>query len=291
MVIVGGGPAGMACALRLSQLIDEHNAKNPDRSSAKKISTCSRRPAKSGNTVSRVRCSIRAPCANCCPASRKKRPSRPRSARKPFTFSRRTANSSFPSRRRRCAITATTSSRSTVLSSGWAARSRKLASPSSPASPARSCSSRASRVTGVRTDDKGVDKQNQPKSNFEPGYDLKAKVGDTRRGPARFAHQATDQHASNSPRPQPANLRRRRKRTLGSSRRDASRPAKSSTPWAGRSRRKNTAAPGFTAAKDNIVSLGFVTGLDYPDPRLDPQHVLQEFKQHPFVARCSRAAR
>src|SRR6266851_434243 len=32
------------------------------------------------------------------------------------------------------------------------------------------------RVTGVRTDDKGVDKHNQPKSNFEPGYDLKAKV-------------------------------------------------------------------------------------------------------------------
>src|SRR5207237_4142105 len=32
------------------------------------------------------------------------------------------------------------------------------------------------RVTGVRTDDKGLDKQNQPKSNFEPGYDLKAKV-------------------------------------------------------------------------------------------------------------------
>ena len=32
------------------------------------------------------------------------------------------------------------------------------------------------RVTGVRTDDKGVDKQNQQKSNFEPGYDLHAKV-------------------------------------------------------------------------------------------------------------------
>src|ERR1700758_338139 len=30
VVIVGGGPAGMACGLRLSQLIDEHNAKNPD---------------------------------------------------------------------------------------------------------------------------------------------------------------------------------------------------------------------------------------------------------------------
>ncbi|MGZ4813657.1 MAG: 4Fe-4S dicluster domain-containing protein, partial [Terriglobales bacterium] len=38
-------------------------------------------------------------------------------------------------------------------------------------------------------------------------------------------------------------------------------------------------------AKDNLVSLGFVTGLDYSDPRLDPHRVLQEFKKHPFIAR------
>src|SRR5246500_1246609 len=30
VVIGGGGPAGMACALRLSQLIDRHNDENPD---------------------------------------------------------------------------------------------------------------------------------------------------------------------------------------------------------------------------------------------------------------------
>src|SRR6202142_2617676 len=32
------------------------------------------------------------------------------------------------------------------------------------------------RITGVQTDDKGVDKEGHPKSNFEPGYDLQAKV-------------------------------------------------------------------------------------------------------------------
>src|SRR2546429_6200338 len=30
VVIVGGAPAGMACALRLSQLIDDHNARHPE---------------------------------------------------------------------------------------------------------------------------------------------------------------------------------------------------------------------------------------------------------------------
>src|SRR5271167_371872 len=30
VVIVGGGPAGMACALRLSQLIDDHNRRHPE---------------------------------------------------------------------------------------------------------------------------------------------------------------------------------------------------------------------------------------------------------------------
>src|SRR5207302_5108929 len=30
VVIVGGGPAGMACALRLSQIIDAHNAEHPE---------------------------------------------------------------------------------------------------------------------------------------------------------------------------------------------------------------------------------------------------------------------
>ena len=38
-------------------------------------------------------------------------------------------------------------------------------------------------VTGVQTDDKGVDKEGHPKSNFEPGYDLHAKVVILAEGP------------------------------------------------------------------------------------------------------------
>ena len=42
--------------------------------------------------------------------------------------------------------------------------------------PEASCCLKAGAWPGVRTDDKGVDKKNQPKANFEPGYDLKSKV-------------------------------------------------------------------------------------------------------------------
>src|SRR5262250_3044513 len=35
VTIVGGGPAGLACALRLSQLIDKHNRRYPDRQISK----------------------------------------------------------------------------------------------------------------------------------------------------------------------------------------------------------------------------------------------------------------
>ncbi len=38
---------------------------------------------------------------------------------------------------------------------------------------------------------------------------------------------------------------------------------------------------------DTLVSVGYVTGLDYEDPRTDPHHVFQSFKQHPFARRHS----
>jgi electron-transferring-flavoprotein dehydrogenase len=36
-------------------------------------------------------------------------------------------------------------------------------------------------------------------------------------------------------------------------------------------------------SRDNLVSLGYVTSLEYIDPRTDPQKVLQEWKKHPLI--------
>ena len=87
VVIVGGGPAGMACALAaLAAHRSSTTPSIPTRSSAKKIFTCSRRRARSASTASPARCSIRAPCANCFRDSRRKRRSTPRSRKEAVYF-------------------------------------------------------------------------------------------------------------------------------------------------------------------------------------------------------------
>ena len=34
---------------------------------------------------------------------------------------------------------------------------------------------------------------------------------------------------------------------------------------------------------DDVLDIGFVTGLDYPDPSTDPHDILQRFKLHPAI--------
>ncbi|HET7347021.1 MAG TPA: electron transfer flavoprotein-ubiquinone oxidoreductase, partial [Acidobacteriaceae bacterium] len=34
---------------------------------------------------------------------------------------------------------------------------------------------------------------------------------------------------------------------------------------------------------DTLISVGYVTGLDYQDPRIDPHHAFQSFKEHKFA--------
>jgi electron-transferring-flavoprotein dehydrogenase len=139
------------------------------------------------------------------------------------------------------------------------------------------------RVVGVRTGDKGVDVDGQRKSNYEPGIDLRAKVtvfGEGSRGslaktlikkfgldegknPQSYVVGVKEVWEVPEGRIQPGDV----VHTLGY-------PMKS-----------NTYGGGFIyGMRDNKVSLGLLTGLDYQDPFLDPHREFQKFKNHPYVA-------
>ena len=138
-------------------------------------------------------------------------------------------------------------------------------------------------VIGVRTGDKGIDKEGNPKGNFEPGVDLLAKVtvlGEGSRG--SLTKQLTSRLGLNEDRePQVFSLGVKELwevpagnieegmviHTLGF-------PSDTDTYGGG----------WIYGMKDNVVSIGYVTGLDYKDPSIDPQLEFQKFKTHPAVA-------
>ncbi len=145
-------------------------------------------------------------------------------------------------------------------------------------------------VAGVRTEDKGVDKHGQRKSNFEPGYDVRAKVtllAEGARGSA--TRQLIERFRLEDP---------NHAQVYGLGIKEL---------WeipAGR------VAPGeviytlgypltsreyggawFYGISETAVSVGYVVGLDYEDPRLDPHHVFQSFKEHPFARRILSGGR
>jgi electron-transferring-flavoprotein dehydrogenase len=140
------------------------------------------------------------------------------------------------------------------------------------------------RVAGVRTDDKGVDKTNQPKANFEPGYDLKSKLTILAEGSrGSLTKQLVGRLELTKDRnPMTYGVGVKELWELPAGRLQ---PGKVIYTMGYPLTTKEYGGAWIYGGKDNTASLGFVTGLDYPDPRTDPQHALQSFKQHPFVAR------
>jgi electron-transferring-flavoprotein dehydrogenase len=140
-----------------------------------------------------------------------------------------------------------------------------------------------SAVAGVRTGDKGIDKNGEQKGNFEPGIDLKAKVtvfGDGGRG-----------YLSKQ-------LIERRKLDEGKATQVYETGVKEIFEMPeGRVDRghvihtmgypfKNDCVGGtwIYYMNDNLLSVGLVTPLDYKDPFINPHDQLQQFKEHPTIA-------
>src|SRR5499427_4902453 len=176
VTIVGGGPGGLACALRLSQLIDRHNRRNPEAQlSNENIYVLEKARELGQHSLSGALLDPRS-MDELLPGWRQEAPLDAEVEHEDVYFLTEKGEHRFPltppplqdhgnyvisinrfvkwlgEKVEQAGITVFT---------GFAGSELLL---------------EGDKVTGVRTDDKGVDKQNQRKSNFEPGYDLKAKV-------------------------------------------------------------------------------------------------------------------
>jgi electron-transferring-flavoprotein dehydrogenase len=139
------------------------------------------------------------------------------------------------------------------------------------------------RVSGVRTGDRGIGKDGQPKGAFEPGADIHAKVtifADGVRGhltkqlyldlqigaasePAQFAIGLKELWEIPKDRLKPGSVIH----TLG-------------YPL----RQEEFGGSWLYAMGDGRISIGFVVGLEYRDPLFDPHAAFQHFKRHPFIS-------
>src|ERR1700752_2977580 len=284
VVIVGGGPAGLACALRLSQLIDEHNAKNPDsRLSKENIYVLEKAREIGQHCLSGALLDPRS-MRELLPGFEKEAPLDAKVTKEAVYFLTEKSKFKFP-------ITPPflRDHGNYVISLNkfvkWLRRKgEENGFTHFPGFAGSELLFDGDRVTGVRTDDKGVDKEGHKKSNFEPGYDLQAKVVILAEGPrgslTKQLIEKFDLVKDRNPQTYGVGVKELWEVPAG---RIAAGEVIYTMGWPLTTREYGGAW--IYGSKDNIVSLGFVTGLDYADPRLDPQRVLQEFKKHPFVAK------
>ncbi|HKP73778.1 MAG TPA: electron transfer flavoprotein-ubiquinone oxidoreductase [Pyrinomonadaceae bacterium] len=140
------------------------------------------------------------------------------------------------------------------------------------------------RVVGVRTGDKGINKEGKRKANFEPGVDLLAKVTVLGEGPRGSLTKSLSQrlNLNDGREPQVYSLGVKELWELP----DDRYPAGRVTHTLGYPSDVHTYGGGWIYGMQNrILNIGYVTGLDYEDPLLDPHAEFQRFKQHPFLAK------
>jgi electron-transferring-flavoprotein dehydrogenase len=139
------------------------------------------------------------------------------------------------------------------------------------------------RVAGVRTGDRGVGRHGDVKPTFEPGVDIRAKVtilADGVRGnltKALVRRLALD--SGRSPQLYALGIKE-----LWEVPPDRVQPGTVIHTMGYPLRREEFGGGFIYVMPDRLVSLGFVSGLDYHDPMFDPHVTFQHFKRHPLVA-------
>jgi electron-transferring-flavoprotein dehydrogenase len=140
------------------------------------------------------------------------------------------------------------------------------------------------RVTGVRTGDKGIDKEGKPRANFEPGVDLRAKVTVLGEGPRGSLTKKLIERLglAEGREPQTYVLGVKELWELP----DDRYPTGRVTHTLGFPSDVHTYGGGWIYGMQNrVLNIGYVTGLDYKDPLLDPHAEFQRYKTHPYIAK------
>lgn len=139
-------------------------------------------------------------------------------------------------------------------------------------------------VIGVRTGDKGLDRDGKPKANYEPGADLIAKIVVLGEGPrgtlTKQAIARLDLDADREPQVYATGVKELWQCAPGSVQ------AGSVIHTLGYPLPSQTFGGGFIYGMGgDILDVGMVTGLDYKNPTTDPHNELQRMKQHPLISR------
>ena len=293
VVIVGGGPAGMACALRLSQLIDEHNAAHPDAALTKDNIYLLEKAREVGqHCLSGALLDPRS-MRELLPGFESEAPIDAEVTKESVWFLTEKGQHKFPivppplrdhgnyvisiNRFVKWMGQKVEEAGITVFT-GFAASQLLFDDVVD-----------SGRVIGVRTDDKGVDKEGRPKVNFEPGYDLHAKITVLAEGSrGSCARQLIARQQLEDP---------KHAQTYGIGIKElweipSGRIAKGEVIYTmGYPLTTHEYGGAWIygvnggGTSDTLVSIGYVVGLDYEDPRTDPHHVFQDFKLHPFARR------
>ncbi len=139
-----------------------------------------------------------------------------------------------------------------------------------------------STVVGVRTGDRGIDKKGERKATFEPGVDIRAKVTifcDGVRGNLTKTLVSTLRlDEGRLPQVYAIGIKE-----LWEVPKDRLTPGSVIHTMGYPLRTEEFGGAFIYAMPDGLLSVGFVSGLDYRDPMFDPHLTFQRFKQHPFV--------
>ena len=136
-------------------------------------------------------------------------------------------------------------------------------------------------IAGVLTEDKGVDKNGKPKDNFTPGYELRAKVTVLAEGPrGSLTKDLVSKLKLDGLNPQVYGI--------GIKELWEVRPERIAAGYVahtlGWPLTPDLYGGGWVyGLRDNRVSLGMVIGLEYANSLFDPHEAFQKFKTHPFV--------